>query len=41
MLMLLMEFLLSGAGKDAIPAPSLLTVVSSTPSNDAMGAFNS
>jgi hypothetical protein len=36
MLMLLMECLLSGAGWDAMPTPSLLTVVSSTPSNDAM-----
>ena len=36
MLMLLMVCLLSGAGQDAVPAPSLLTAVSSVPPNDAV-----
>jgi hypothetical protein len=37
--MLLMECLLSGAGQDAMPTPSLFTAVSSTPSNDAMDGY--
>jgi hypothetical protein len=35
MLMLLMVCLLSDAGQDAVPAPSVLTAVSSVPPNDA------